>query len=159
MIIGLLQTEAYARRVFSASTTGSALDRAVEARMARQAELREGETRAVLIMTEGALRWHAGNSEVMLQQIEAITIATRSPNVRVGIIPYSTPVDVFPRHGFHLYDADAVIIGTETGTATITDNDDIADYARLFDRLESLAEFDEPARGVLARIANDYKAL
>jgi hypothetical protein len=95
----------------------------------------------------------------MLEQIEAIATATSSPNMRVGVIPYSTPVDVFPRHGFHLYDADAVIIGTETGTATITDYDDVADYEKLFGRLETLAAFDEAAWSVLARIASDYRTL
>jgi transcriptional regulator with XRE-family HTH domain len=159
MIIGLLQTEAYARLVFGVSTTGRALDRAVEARMARQADLHHGPSRAVLIMTEGALRWQAGSTGVMLEQIGAITDATKSPDMRVGIIPYSTPVDVFPRHGFHLYDSDAVIIGTETGTATIIDNDDVADYEKLFGRLESLAAFGEAARQVLARVADDYRAL
>jgi transcriptional regulator with XRE-family HTH domain len=159
LIIGLLQTEAYAKLVFGVSTAGRALDRAIETRMARQTELHLGQTRAVLIMTEGALRWQAGSTSVMLEQIEAITDATKSPDMRVGVIPYSTPVDVFPRHGFHLYDSDAVIIGTETGTATIIDNDDVADYEKLFVRLESFAAFDEAARQVLARIADDYRAL
>jgi transcriptional regulator with XRE-family HTH domain len=160
MVIGLLQTEAYARLVFGATTTGDSLDRAVAARMARQSEFRDGgHGQAVLIMTEGALRWQAGSPQVMLEQISAIMTATSSPSTRVGIIPYSTSVGIFPRHGFHLYDSDAVIIGTETGTATIVDSDDVADYEKLFGRLESLAAFDDSARRVLARIAGDYRAL
>ncbi len=159
LVIGLLQTEAYARLVFGASTTGPGLDKAVSARMERQAAWRDGKTQAVLIMTEGALRWHAGGPQVMIEQLDAIAAATKLPDVRVGIIPYSTPTTVFPRHGFHLYDSDAVIIGTETGTATIVDSEDIKGYERLFARLDALAAFGDAARAVLGRVADDYRTL
>ncbi len=159
MIIGLLQTEAYARLVFGVSSSGPGIDRAVVARLERQAALRERVPRAVLVMTEGALRWQAGSPQVMIEQLDAIAAATGHPNVEVGIIPYSTPVTVFPRHGFHLYDSDAVIIGTETGTATIIDNDDIAGYERLFARLEELAATGDTAQAVLRRVADDYRKL
>jgi transcriptional regulator with XRE-family HTH domain len=159
MIIGLLQTEAYAGLVFGVSSSGPDIDRAVAARLDRQATLRDQVPRAVLIMTEGALRWQAGSPHVMIEQLHAIAAAAERPNVDVGIIPYTTPVTVFPRHGFHLYDSDAVIIGTETGTATIVDNEDIASYEQLFVRLEQHAATGDAARAVLARVADDYRKL
>jgi transcriptional regulator with XRE-family HTH domain len=159
MVIGLLQTEPYARLVFGVSSTGPDVDRAVAARMERQQVLRDHVSQAVLIMTEGALRWQAGSPKVMLEQLEAIAEASALPNVHVGVIPYSTPMQVFPRHGWHLYDSDAVIVGTETGTATIVDGDDIARYEELFKRLEAAAVFGEDARDELARVANDYRTL
>lgn len=159
MVIGLLQTEAYARLVFGVSSSGPDIDRAVAARLDRQATLREQVPHAVLIMTEGALRWQAGSPQVMIEQLDAIAAAAERPNVDVGIIPYTTPVTVFPRHGFHLYDSDAVIIGTETGTATIVDNEGIASYEQLFARLEQHAATGDAARAVLARVADDYRKL
>ena len=159
MVIGLLQTESYARLVFGVSSSGPDIDKAVTARLERQAALREQIPHAVLIMTEGALRWQAGNPQVMIQQLDAIAQATKLPNIEVGIIPYSTPVTIFPRHGFHLYDSDAVIIGTETGTATIVDNDDIAVYEHLFAHLQELAVTSDEALNVLKRIADDYQRL
>ena len=51
---------------------------------------------AVLLMSEGALRWQAGSPEVMLEQIAAISAAIDLPNVDVGIIPFSAPRDVLP---------------------------------------------------------------
>lgn len=159
MIIGLLQTEAYARLVFGVSSSGPDTDRAVAARLDRQATLRDQVLRAVLIMTEGALRWQAGSPQVMIEQLDAIAAVAERPNVGVGIIPYTTAVTVFPRHGFHLYDSDAVIIGTETGTATIVDNEDIASYEQLFVRLEQHAAIGDAARAVLARVADDYRKL
>lgn len=159
MVIGLLQTEAYARLVFGASSSGQDIDKAVMARLERQAALRGQIPQAILIMTEGALRWQAGSPDVMIQQLHAIAQASERPNLEVGIIPYSTPVTVFPRHGFHLYDSDAAIIGTETGTATIVDNDDIAAYEQLFARLRELAVTSNEALKVLKRIADDYQSL
>jgi hypothetical protein len=40
----------------------------------------------VLIMTEGALRWHAGSPAVMAGQAQSIADISRRSNVRVGII-------------------------------------------------------------------------
>ena len=159
MVIGLLQTEAYARAVFGSTLTGRGLEQAVAARRKRQAVLHDERKRLVLVMSEGALRWQAGSPAVMLEQLDAIAEATRLPTVRIGVVPYSTPMPVFPRHGWHIYDSDAVILGTETGTATITDPDDVADYERLFGVIEERAAFDGAAREVLERIADDYRRL
>jgi len=43
-----------------------------------------------------------------------------------------------------------VIVGTETGTATIVDQDDIARYESMFAELERAAVTGEAARGVLS---------
>ena len=65
----------------------------------------------------------------------------------------------FPRHGFHLYDSDAIIVGTESGTATITDGADVARYEKMFAQLEAIASMGAAARPVLDRIASDYRDL
>lgn len=162
MVIGLLQTPAYMRCVFgtpdSQALSGEDVDEAVMLREARQRVLSDPAKQFVLIMTEGALRWQAGSAQVMAEQAEAIA-AVSLPNVRVGIIPWTTPVDLFPRHGFHLYDDDAVIVGTETATATMTGVSDIATYVELFNLLESLAVFGDEAREHFERIASDYRNL
>ena len=95
----------------------------------------------------------------MIDQIAAITAAAELPNVDIGIIPFSAPATIFCRHGFHLYDSDAVIFGTETGTATLTDGEDIARYERMFSQLQELASTGKAARLVLDRIASDYRSL
>jgi transcriptional regulator with XRE-family HTH domain len=163
MVIGLLQTSAYARYVFgipdSRALSAEAADEAVAGRARRQLVLADAAKRFVLIMTEGALRWQAGSAHVMAEQLDVLADATTSPSARVGIIPWTTPVRHFPRHGFHLYDSDAVIVGTETATATITGTADIAIYAELFTALEQVTSFGEDARTHLHRIADDYRAL
>jgi transcriptional regulator with XRE-family HTH domain len=158
MVIGLVQTAAYASMVFGAAIPGSEVSEAVAARMKRQEQLRTV-PHAVLIMTEGALRWQAGSPQIMIDQIAAIAEAITLPNVEIGVIPFSAAATFFPRHGWHLYDSDAVIIGTESGTATVTDGQDVAKYERMFDRLQGIASLGEAALPVLDRIAADYRAL
>lgn len=83
---------------------------AVAARGSRMSALDDESNQFVLIHTEGALRCQAGSAGVMVEQIEAIVEASRRPNVRIGIIPWTTPVRVFCTHAFHLYDATAAVV-------------------------------------------------
>lgn len=66
---------------------------------------------------------------------------------------------LFPRHGFHLYDSDAVVVGTETATATMTGPADIATYTELFEVLEALACFGAEAQHHRGRITGEYRQL
>jgi transcriptional regulator with XRE-family HTH domain len=163
MVIGLLQTPAYQRLVFgipdSHAVPEDELEEAVAARTQRQTVLDDPSKRLTLIMTEGALRWHAGSPTIMAEQIDAIAAATTRPNVRIGLIPWTTPVHLFPRHGFHIYDDDAVIAATETATATLTGSTDIAAYHELFAALEATATFDDDASEHLQRISAAYSEL
>jgi transcriptional regulator with XRE-family HTH domain len=159
MVIGLLQTPDYIRRVFSRRLARSEQDKAVAARLERQQVLRHRSKSFVLVMTEGALRWRAGSPEMMTAQMNHIAEVSTLANVRVGIIPWTTEAHVFPGHEFHVYDERLVIIGVETATATIQDPRDVATYLDLFSRLERLADFDDAGRAVLARIAEDYRRL
>lgn len=160
MVIGLVQTRSYALQVFTGGgIPGPEAEKAVAARIERQVQLREQVPQAVLIMSEGALRWQAGSPQVMIEQIEAIAEATELPNVEIGIIPFSTPATIFPRHGWHMYDSDAVVLGLESGMATITSSADIARYEKMFAQLREIASTGADARAVLARIANDYRGL
>lgn len=159
LVPGLLQTPAYARAMFaSVGVAGEELERTVKARIDRQALLGADHDFS-LLLTEGALRWQATSPGLMVDQIEHISSATQLPNVRVGIIPYSRPTGIFVQEGFDLYDAHAVIIGTTTATATITDATDVAVYDSLFSELESLAAYNYAARRELDRIAEDYRLL
>jgi hypothetical protein len=165
MVIGLLQTTAYMRCVFgtpdSQALSGDEADEAAAARTTRQRILADPAREFILIMSEGALRWQAGSASVMAEQVEAMaaTALSARPNVRIGLIPWPTPVRIFPRHGFHLYDEDAVIVGTETATATMTGAADVAAYLELFTALEASATFGDGLRDHLTRIAGEYRRL
>lgn len=93
LIPGLFQTEAYARAVFRTSavlTTPEEIDRAVEARLARQARLTSSEhpLRVSQIIEEGALRRAIGSSRTMREQLHHLIELGQLPNVELQIAPY-----------------------------------------------------------------------
>ncbi|MGH3320830.1 MAG: helix-turn-helix domain-containing protein [Streptosporangiaceae bacterium] len=159
MVIGLLQTPEYMRQVFSRRLNAQDQERAVAARVHRQEVLRDPAKRFTFVMTEGALRWRIGSRELMAAQMEHIAEVSRLPNVRVGVIPWSTEAHVFPGHEFHIYDERWVIIGIETATATVEDPRDVAVYIQLFEELDRLATFGEACQRLLRQIASEYQAL
>jgi len=160
MVVGLLQTVEYARAVFAAVLPPEQVEPAVQARVERQ-QLLSGEGPALTqIITEGALMWHVGSPNLMAAQCTHIAdLALVADRLRIGVIPSSVPADVFPMTGFDLYDERAVIVGTITGTAYITNSGDVSEYVRLFRRLVDLAVWGDEARVVLQRIADKYRAL
>ncbi len=157
MVPGLLQTAAYARAVFSQGITGAALDEVVAARLDRQKLLTEPGRHFDQVLTEGALRWHAHSPSVMADQLDHIAEVAKLPGVRIGVIPWTTPVQMFPMHGFDIYDRRAAILGTWTATALLTDQRDVTRYIDLFWELQNLAAFGDEASKILARIADDYR--
>jgi hypothetical protein len=155
MVLGVLQTAAYASAVFGTDVG----DDLVGDRLRRQRQLHEDQGRRwMLVQTEGSLRWHARSPTLMIEQIEQIIELSRLPNVEVGVIGWGTVVDVFPSTAFHLYDR-AAVVGTNDGTAIITERSRLDDYRTLFDKLVATASFDDQARSVMARIARDYRSL
>ncbi|MGH3287115.1 MAG: helix-turn-helix domain-containing protein [Streptosporangiaceae bacterium] len=160
IVLGLVQTPAYARAVFSdgGDITGEDLERCVSERLDRQRILSSGQD-ITLLMTEGALRWQASGPAVMAEQLDHIAMISHRPGVRVGVIPWTTPAGVFPLHGFTVYDSRAVIIGTRVATAFLTDSQDVAEHEKLLGELEALAAWDAAARDHLGRIAADFRAL
>lgn len=156
---GLLQTESYMRMVF-ASGGDLPPDQQVEAvasRLERAKLLREPGRTFVFVLTEGAMRWQLGDAGLMADQLDHIVASSRLPGVRVGVIPWTTPVDVAPMHGFDLHDRRAAIVGIETATAFLTNSHDVAAYVKLFAELEALASFGEAARVVIAARAEEYR--
>ncbi|MDS1269070.1 helix-turn-helix transcriptional regulator [Lipingzhangella sp. LS1_29] len=163
MVPGQLQTESYARCVFSASIPTplepQEIEEAVTARLSRRAGMNVGSTQYRLVLAEGALRWQACSPALMAGQIQAVVAAIASPSLEIGVIPWTQPMRVFASHGFHIYDDDAVTVGTKSATATLTGPADIATYVDLFTELERAASFGDAAREHLERIAADYRRL
>jgi len=87
---GLLQTEDYARAIFSTriGITGDEIDELVAARMKRQ-EVLTGDSPPVLwvLMDEWVLRRPVGGRHVMLEQVNRLIEAARQPSVVIEVIP------------------------------------------------------------------------
>jgi transcriptional regulator with XRE-family HTH domain len=110
-IPGLLQTPAYARRLLSSGPDGAPADLAkrVMDRMDRQHTLYDESKLIRFVITEAALRWPYGppNDPAVYdehhEQLARIEMATRRPNVQVGILPLQ-PLAVWRLGGFVIYD-------------------------------------------------------
>jgi transcriptional regulator with XRE-family HTH domain len=154
IIPGLLQTEGYARAVFSDRLSGKAVDGAVAARMA-QAHIPDAGKSLGFVISEGALRWNAGPA-VMRDQLARL--AEAAGRLRVGIIPRRRVVSTFPTHGFGLYDRRQVVVGLRHGMELIGDAAGAAEYVAWWEKLEGLAVFGAEAQDVIAAVAREYRA-
>jgi transcriptional regulator with XRE-family HTH domain len=161
IVPGLLQTPDYARAVFADGGEISAedQDQAVVERVARSAILEDGHRQITLIMAEGALRWHAGNPQTMVEQLERLARLAVGGRLRIGVIPWTHPMKVFALHGFSMYDRRVVIVGTRSATAFITDSQDVAAYSTLFDELVAAASFGQDAAAIITETAEGYRRL
>ncbi|WP_019631522.1 helix-turn-helix domain-containing protein [Actinomadura atramentaria] len=93
LIPGLLQCESYARAVLRTSTelrTTEEVERAVEARVARQKRLTDAadQLQVFQIIEEGALHRLIGGAETMREQHEHLLDLSMLPNVSIQVIPF-----------------------------------------------------------------------
>lgn len=156
-VSGLLQTTEFTREIYGLSLADADLQRSMSALAERQQILQERSKRFTFILTEGALRWRLCPDEVMAAQIHHIVDLAGRPNIRIGIIPFTTRVSEAPLHGFEIFDQRLVTVGLETATITITDARDIQYYLKLFTTLEKSTGFGTSATTHLERIASIYE--
>lgn len=158
VILGLLQTEPYIDALLGQWLTGQDRQRMISSRLQRQRIL-DTDREFTLVMSEGALRWNMGGAEVMVEQLDRLVHESQRPNVRLGIIEWTTPATVPAMHGFTIYDSRAVLLGTLTATAIVTDRRDVHDYEEHWAELEPIISYDEAARAAIERIAADYRSI
>ncbi|MGH3930766.1 MAG: helix-turn-helix domain-containing protein [Pseudonocardiaceae bacterium] len=158
IVIGLLQTPEYMRSLLSGLHQGEDLEAMVASRVARKQVLDTDRT-FHLVLTESALRWHVGSPATMAAQAEYLATVTERPNVQLGIIPWTRPVTHPVLHGFQIYDQRAVMVGTETAVAVITNARDVADYETRFKIYAGLADYRDDAQHIMIRLAEEYRRI
>lgn len=158
VVIGLLQTESYIDAMLGDWLRGEDRRRMIASRLERQRIL-DTDRDFTLVMAEGALRWNMGGAGVMVEQLHRLVRESRRPNVRIGIVEWSTPATVPAMHGFTIYDSRAVLLGTLTATAIVTDRRDIRDYENHWTELEPIVSYDDAARAAVERVADDYRGI
>jgi len=92
VVPGLPQTEEYARAVISAGKprdSSTAIDRAVSARLERQAILsHENPPMLWHVLHEGVLRHVVGSPETMRVQLDKLAELAREPSVVIQVLPF-----------------------------------------------------------------------
>ncbi|MEV4658585.1 helix-turn-helix transcriptional regulator [Micromonospora sp. NPDC049301] len=162
---GLLQTREYARAVvlLGHGRAGSAeLDRRVALRMQRQQLLRrEHPPQLWAVVDEAALRRPIGGAEVMRGQLTALIEATKSPNVRLQVIPFAAGGHAAAGGAFTILRfgdqelPDIVYIEQLTSAIYLDKRDDLDYYAVAMERLCVEAEPPERTPEILGQLLED----
>jgi len=167
VVPGLLQTPAYAQRVFTilkADVPQTSVAAAVAARLDRQLALYEDGRRFEFLLTEAALRWRPGPPRLMIAQLDRVATVSTLDNVSIGLIPFSAEADTVYSHGFALYDdgddAEAfVLVEVDHGCLTVSDPDDVALYARRWSSLRKSAVFGDEAQDLLGALSAELRTI
>jgi len=166
-IPGLLQTREYARAVVllgHPKAREAELDRRVELRIARQELLtKPGAPQLWAVLDEAALRRPIGGPEVLRGQIEALIEATKSPNVRLQIVPFDAGGHAAAGGAFTILRfpeedlPDVVYIEQLTSALYLDKPEDLDDYTETMERL--CVEADQPGQtaDTLARILKETR--
>jgi hypothetical protein len=72
-------------------------------------------------------------------------------------LPVASPVLCVPLHGFTLYDQAAVTLETFAHELTLTNEDDVRIYVRVFEGFQRAAVFGGGARALVERVMRDYE--
>lgn len=166
VVPGLLQVEPYARRVLHAAgltrhaaSEPSELDKAVAARVARQAILTHPDApKYEVILDEAVLRRTVGGHEVMRAQIAHLLQVSELTNVSVQVLPLEAASDPLVTSGFVIYDfrdtddPDTVVVETMTTDLHLREDSDVDVYRRVFERLQAASLTPYTTRSFLAKL-------
>ncbi|WTY80120.1 helix-turn-helix domain-containing protein [Micromonospora sp. NBC_01405] len=162
---GLLQTPEYARAVVLLGHRGAGadeIDRRVGLRMQRQELLHRPQPPQLwAVVDEAALRRPIGGPEVMRGQFAALIEATRSPHVRLQIIPFDAGGHAAAGGAFTILRfgdqdlPDIVYIEQLTSAIYLDKREDLDYYAAAMERLCVEAEPPERTPELLARLRDE----
>ncbi|MFF0154668.1 helix-turn-helix domain-containing protein [Micromonospora sp. NPDC005203] len=162
---GLLQTRDYARAVvlLGHGTAGPGeIDRRVALRMQRQQLLhRESPPQFWAVVDEAALRRPIGGPEVMRAQLTALIEATKSPNIRLQVIPFAAGGHAAAGGAYTILRfgdqelPDIVYIEQLTSAIYLDKRDDLDYYAVAMERLCVEAEPPERTAEILGQLLDD----
>ncbi|MER6172436.1 Scr1 family TA system antitoxin-like transcriptional regulator [Streptosporangium sp. NPDC001681] len=157
---GLLQIPPYMRERFRRSVdiwgARDDIEEGIKARIKRQDVLYEADVH--IVMTEAALRYGTAPREILMEQLDRLSVATSLPRLRLGVIPLRESYAATPLHGFHILENRTVLVETFAAELTLTQPSEIEIYVKIFDSLAGVARYGREAREVIARVLDDLHA-
>jgi hypothetical protein len=159
LMTGLLQTPEYMRAAMKTPVQAAEGDtaKAIALKLQRQAVLHDQSKHFEFLLTESALRWQLCEPSIMALQIDRLVSLSWLPNIRLGVLRLSSPVDDGAYHTFVTYDERLVTIELFTGQLVLRDPKDVAHYRELFNFFGAHALWEEQARTFLARTADRFR--
>lgn len=143
MVLGLLQTEKYAKAVLG-SLDRADLDDRVAVRLARQRVFEKEEPPSFwAVLSEAALYQEIGGADVMRGQLRKLLASESNPRINIQVLPFSAGAHVGLQGSFDLYrfERDPAIVYTEgygRGHAT-ADRATTRDCSLRYDHLQAAA--------------------
>ena len=163
MVPGLVQTAAYAREVLSLpcgpSASGASaeeIDGIVGERIKRQDVLYQPGNTIQLVLGQAALHTRFGALETLVGQLDRLVSLIGLASVEIGVVPFSTPMPVFPLTGFELRE-DAVMIESIVAQQRLDAPDEVALYEQFFDQLRDVAVTGTDAVALIQRVAAELR--
>ncbi|MCI0688676.1 MAG: helix-turn-helix transcriptional regulator [Sporichthyaceae bacterium] len=159
LIPGIFHTATYAEAIVSTVISfygiPDDLSQSIEARLARQDALYRGHRRFHVVIGEQALHTRMGSAETMTGQLGRLLEASTLHGVRLGIIPTTAVHEVWPLHGFWIFDERLVRVETYTAELTITQPREVGLYLKAFQGLADSAVHGQEARALITRALAD----
>lgn len=109
------------------------------------------------VISEAALRWVVGSTEVMRAQLAHLIELLERPNLSIAVLPFGQTAVPPPESSFHLYGTRAAIVSTDVGTTFLDDRKDIDTFTAVFDRLDAAALHGDDARALIRDIETQYR--
>jgi transcriptional regulator with XRE-family HTH domain len=136
LVPGLLQTEAYARAIYSVTpgAPGEVVEKRIKFRMERTARLQDRGAELIAVLGAGALALQVGSSDVMAAQVQHLRHLDSQRVAKIWVLPWT--VGAYP------------MLGTYTLMTFRTKEDPATAYiaipggARYEDRPEEVAEYE-----------------
>jgi transcriptional regulator with XRE-family HTH domain len=157
LISGLLQTPDYAREILhlpcgplAFGSDEADIDRTVAARMQRHQALYDSGKQVEIVMLEGALRSRLVSVPALAAQLDRLIDLSALPALKLRIIPFDAPVQVWPLSGFRLYD-DLVIVESLVGEQQLNEPEEVARYEKYLELLRETASTGPDAVTVIRR--------
>jgi transcriptional regulator with XRE-family HTH domain len=153
LIPGVLQTPAYASKIVSTAVSfyeiPDDVEQSVETRLARADALYSGARRFHIIIGEQALSTRLGSIEILQGQLGRVLEASTLARLRLGIVPTDAVHQVWPIHGFWIFDQRMVRVETYAAELTVTQPREIGLYEKAFDALSRTAVYGQAARTLI----------
>lgn len=156
VVPGLLQTPAYARRMFEEvglGTSAQDVAQALNVRLDRQTVLHDPGKRFGFVITEAVLLWPRGDIPEMLAQLDRLQAVMEFPNVDLAILPLGVTPPRSPINSFDVFDENLVLIETLTEQLAVSDPADVALYIKAYEAFRNAALSGPEARELFASVA------
>lgn len=110
-----------------------------------------------MLLGEQCTHTNVGGTDVMSAQLEHLLELLRLPRMRLGVIPFDAPYRVPLNNGFWIMDDALVQFDTYTAELSLIRPDEIALYARAFERLAALAVYGAEAKVIIEAALNRFR--